>query len=301
MKESLCPTLDRAFAALVTDLDRRGLLDSTLVWVNSEFGRTPRVNSNAGRDHWPWAYSLALAGGGIAGGLCLGATDAIAAYPTRHPHDPVGPGRHRLSPARRPARHDHSRPAPAPVRPHPGPQDRRACSGERRWPGSCFTRARSSDRPRTDRPRRRGPATTVFAAGRPRARCSVRSRDTAARPRGSRAGSRDRGSSAHRRRRRRPDRRHRRRARDRHPSPVGVRPAGHRAASSSCCAASGKRSRLAGDGRPAGALFLVRRGPRTRARPRNRRAEPGPERKITWRVRARPVDPAADEPVGQPP
>ena len=88
MKESLCPTLDRAFAALVTDLDRRGLLDSTLVWVNSEFGRTPRVNSGAGRDHWPWAYSLALAGGGIAGGVCLGATDAIAAYPTRDPHDP---------------------------------------------------------------------------------------------------------------------------------------------------------------------------------------------------------------------
>jgi Protein of unknown function (DUF1501) len=88
MKGSLCPTLDRAFAALVTDLDRRGRLDSTLVWVNSEFGRTPRVNSNAGRDHWPWAYSLALAGGGIAGGHCLGATDAIAAYPTRNPHDP---------------------------------------------------------------------------------------------------------------------------------------------------------------------------------------------------------------------
>jgi Protein of unknown function (DUF1501) len=88
MKESLCPTLDRAFAALVTDLDRRGLLGSTLVWVNAEFGRTPRVNRGAGRDHWPSAYSLVLAGGGIAGGVCLGATDAIAAYPTRDPHDP---------------------------------------------------------------------------------------------------------------------------------------------------------------------------------------------------------------------
>jgi hypothetical protein len=88
MKQSLCPTLDRAFCALVTDLDRRGLLDTTLVWVNSEFGRTPRVNSNAGRDHWPLAYSLVLAGGGIAPGQCLGATDAIAAYPTRNPHDP---------------------------------------------------------------------------------------------------------------------------------------------------------------------------------------------------------------------
>jgi uncharacterized protein (DUF1501 family) len=88
MKDSLCPTLDRAFAALVVDLARVGLLDTTLVWVNSEFGRTPRINGNAGRDHWPWAYSLALAGGGIAGGVCLGATDKIAAYPTRDPHNP---------------------------------------------------------------------------------------------------------------------------------------------------------------------------------------------------------------------
>jgi hypothetical protein len=88
MKDSLCPTLDRAFAALVTDLDHRGLLDSTLVWVNAEFGRTPRINRAAGRDHWPWTYSLVLAGGGIAGGVCLGATDAMAAYPTRDPHDP---------------------------------------------------------------------------------------------------------------------------------------------------------------------------------------------------------------------
>jgi hypothetical protein len=89
MKDSLCPTLDRAFTALVNDLDQRGRLDSTLVWINSEFGRTPRVNSNAGRDHWPWAYSLALAGGGIAGGACVGATDSLAAHPTREPHDPA--------------------------------------------------------------------------------------------------------------------------------------------------------------------------------------------------------------------
>src|SRR5262249_21950773 len=80
---------DTAFAALVDDLDSRDRLDSTLVWVNSEFGRTPRVNRAAGRDHWPWAYSLVLAGGGIAGGVCLGVTDAIAAYPTRDPHDPA--------------------------------------------------------------------------------------------------------------------------------------------------------------------------------------------------------------------
>lgn len=89
MKESLCPTLDRAFSALVADLDHLGMLDSTLVWINSEFGRTPRINKGAGRDHWPWAYSLALAGGGIAAGVCLGATDRIAAYPTQQPHDPA--------------------------------------------------------------------------------------------------------------------------------------------------------------------------------------------------------------------
>ena len=89
MKDDLCPTLDAAFTALVDDLDRRGRLDSTLVWVNSEIGRTPQVNRAAGRDHWPWAYSLVLAGGGIAGGACLGATDAIAAHPTRNPHDPA--------------------------------------------------------------------------------------------------------------------------------------------------------------------------------------------------------------------
>jgi hypothetical protein len=88
MKESLCPTLDTAFSALVTDLESRGLLETTLVWVNAEFGRTPRVNSAAGRDHWPWAYSQILAGGGIAQGVCLGATDSIAAHPTRDPHDP---------------------------------------------------------------------------------------------------------------------------------------------------------------------------------------------------------------------
>jgi hypothetical protein len=88
MSQRLCPTLDVAFSALVTDLDRHGLLGSTLVWVNSEFGRTPQVNRGGGRDHWPWAYSLALAGGGIAEGVCLGATDRIAAHPTREPCDP---------------------------------------------------------------------------------------------------------------------------------------------------------------------------------------------------------------------
>src|SRR5205807_4219267 len=65
MKQSLCPTFDRAFAALVADLDDRGLLGQTLVLANAEFGRTPQINSNAGRDHWPWGYSSAMADGGV--------------------------------------------------------------------------------------------------------------------------------------------------------------------------------------------------------------------------------------------
>lgn len=88
MKESLCPNLDQAFSALVNDLDARGLLDQTLVIVNAEFGRTPKVNGSSGRDHWPWVYSLALAGGGSARGVVYGSSDKIAAYPTSHPHDP---------------------------------------------------------------------------------------------------------------------------------------------------------------------------------------------------------------------
>jgi uncharacterized protein (DUF1501 family) len=79
------PPFDQAFAALVTDLDRRGLLDSTLVMVSSEFGRTPRVNKDAGRDHWPKVFSIVLAGGGVKRGHVYGASDAIAAEPQDHP------------------------------------------------------------------------------------------------------------------------------------------------------------------------------------------------------------------------
>lgn len=88
MKDSLGPTFDSAFTALVEDLADRGLLDETLVIANAEFGRTPTINKNAGRDHWPWVYSLALAGAGIQGGTVHGASDASAAYPTVHPHGP---------------------------------------------------------------------------------------------------------------------------------------------------------------------------------------------------------------------
>ncbi|MFQ5734333.1 MAG: DUF1501 domain-containing protein, partial [Planctomycetaceae bacterium] len=89
MKGSLAPTLDAAFTALIDDLSDRGLLDDTLVMINAEFGRTPKINRNAGRDHWPWVYSLVLCGAGVRPGTVHGASDNSAAYPTRHPHDPA--------------------------------------------------------------------------------------------------------------------------------------------------------------------------------------------------------------------
>ncbi len=88
MKESLGPTLDTAFTALVEDLGQRGMLDETLVLINAEFGRTPAINKNAGRDHWPFVYSLVLAGAGIHAGTVYGASDNSASYPIDKPHEP---------------------------------------------------------------------------------------------------------------------------------------------------------------------------------------------------------------------
>jgi membrane-anchored protein YejM (alkaline phosphatase superfamily) len=88
MKNSLAPTLDAAFSTLIEDLDERGRLDDTLVIVTAEFGRTPKINSNAGRDHWPNVYSIALAGAGVRAGTVHGASDNAAAFPTESPHDP---------------------------------------------------------------------------------------------------------------------------------------------------------------------------------------------------------------------
>ncbi|MFQ3652090.1 MAG: DUF1501 domain-containing protein [Gemmataceae bacterium] len=79
--QRLMPRFDAGFSALLEDLEARGLLDSTLVVVMGEFGRTPRLNSNAGRDHWGAVFSVALAGGGIRGGQIYGASDKIGAYP----------------------------------------------------------------------------------------------------------------------------------------------------------------------------------------------------------------------------
>jgi hypothetical protein len=75
------PVFDQAFATLIRDLDRSGLLDSTLVMVSSEFGRTPKINPNAGRDHWPKVFSIVLAGGGIKKGVIYGKSDSTATEP----------------------------------------------------------------------------------------------------------------------------------------------------------------------------------------------------------------------------
>jgi Protein of unknown function (DUF1501) len=77
------PALDHAITGLITDLDQRGLLDSTLVMVTTEFGRTPKINKDNGRDHWARVYSMLLAGGGITRGQIYGASDATAAEPAR--------------------------------------------------------------------------------------------------------------------------------------------------------------------------------------------------------------------------
>ena len=88
LKTNLLPQLDAAVSSLLTDLAERGLLERTLVAVMGEFGRSPKVNANAGRDHWNFCYSLLLAGGGFRGGFVYGASDSIGARPSRNPVTP---------------------------------------------------------------------------------------------------------------------------------------------------------------------------------------------------------------------
>ena len=85
----LIPPTDQAFCALIEDLEARGLLDTTLVVGLGEFGRTPRINKNGGRDHWPDCYSVVMAGGGVTGGALFGASDKIGAYPVAEPVTPM--------------------------------------------------------------------------------------------------------------------------------------------------------------------------------------------------------------------
>lgn len=87
--QKLVPPMDRAYAALLSDLEDRGLLDQTLVVNAGEFGRTPLVNQDAGRDHWPHAYSVALAGGGVHQGLVYGQSDGKGAFVADRPVSPA--------------------------------------------------------------------------------------------------------------------------------------------------------------------------------------------------------------------
>ena len=84
----LIPNFDQAFAALVSDLSDRGLLDETLVIAMGEFGRTPKLNTRGGRDHWPRVFSVALAGAGIAGGQVIGSSDRVGESPLDRPVTP---------------------------------------------------------------------------------------------------------------------------------------------------------------------------------------------------------------------
>jgi hypothetical protein len=88
LKSKKLPEFDRAWAGLMEDMDRRGLLRDTLDLVWGEFGRTPRINKDAGRDHWPGAQSVVLAGGGMTMGQAVGASDAKAEQPKERPLTP---------------------------------------------------------------------------------------------------------------------------------------------------------------------------------------------------------------------
>ncbi|QJX00322.1 DUF1501 domain-containing protein [Frigoriglobus tundricola] len=89
LKGTLAPQMDRGFSALLSDLDARGLLDETLVVWMGDMGRTPKVNRDAGRDHWSFCYSVVLAGAGIRGGRVYGSSDRAAAYPSTNPVSPA--------------------------------------------------------------------------------------------------------------------------------------------------------------------------------------------------------------------
>jgi len=89
LSEAGVPMVDQSLSALIEDLENRGRLDETLIVCMGEFGRTPKINKAAGRDHWGECSSTLLAGGGIRGGQVYGASDKHAAYPSSHKVDPV--------------------------------------------------------------------------------------------------------------------------------------------------------------------------------------------------------------------
>lgn len=87
--ERQAPEFDKAYAALITDLKNRGLLSETLVLISTEFGRTPKINNTAGRDHWPRVFSAIMAGGGISGGIKYGSSDSLGAEVEENPVTPA--------------------------------------------------------------------------------------------------------------------------------------------------------------------------------------------------------------------
>jgi hypothetical protein len=89
LQDELLPLLDQGLSALLADLKQRGLLDDTLVVTMGEFGRTPKVNADGGRDHWGYCSSVLFSGGGVRGGNMVGASDSICAYPVDAPVSPA--------------------------------------------------------------------------------------------------------------------------------------------------------------------------------------------------------------------
>jgi uncharacterized protein (DUF1501 family) len=83
------PVFDRSISTLLTDLEQRGMLEETLVVVLTDFGRTPKINNNGGRDHYPAVYSQILAGGGIRGGQVYGSSDKDGTKPASNPCTPA--------------------------------------------------------------------------------------------------------------------------------------------------------------------------------------------------------------------
>ncbi|WP_164102431.1 DUF1501 domain-containing protein [Candidatus Laterigemmans baculatus] len=88
MKDIVAPMYDQAYSALISDLDQRGMLETTLVAGLAEFGRTPKVNPAGGRDHWPQCFSCTFAGGGVQGGRAVGASDPVGGVPADRPAPP---------------------------------------------------------------------------------------------------------------------------------------------------------------------------------------------------------------------
>jgi uncharacterized protein (DUF1501 family) len=87
-KQILCPMFDCAYAALLEDLQQRGMLENTLVVAMGEFGRTPRLNPRGGRDHWPGCWTILFAGAGVKGGQVVGSSDENGSEPKDRPVSP---------------------------------------------------------------------------------------------------------------------------------------------------------------------------------------------------------------------